>query len=100
MTIAGSVTDRGFVSQMVADSAARFGGVHGLVNNAGITRTAMIDKMTIEDWQEVIEVNLTGAFNVQHAVGMERMARAKGGESDPDATGHLPSDEGRTGPQH
>src|SRR3546814_18789051 len=49
MTIAGSVTDRGFVSQMVADSAARFGGVHGLVNNAGITRTAMIDKMTIED---------------------------------------------------
>ena len=62
MKIAGSVTDRAFVKQAVAEAAARFGGIHGLVNNAGITRTAMIDKMTADDWQAVIDVNLTGVF--------------------------------------
>src|SRR3546814_16643943 len=49
MTIAGSVTDRGFVSQMVADSAARFGGVHGLVNNSGIHTPAILDTTHTKD---------------------------------------------------
>jgi len=97
MAIAGSVTDRDFVTQAVADAAARFGGVHGLVNNAGITRTAMIDKMTAEDWQAVIDVNLTGAFNMLQAVGMDMIARAKGGEADPGAIVNISSDAGRKG---
>ena len=85
LVLAGSVTDRAFVEGAVAQSAARFGGIHGLVNNAGITRTAMIDKMTIEEWQAVIDVNLTGVFNCLQAVGKEMMARAKAGEADPGA---------------
>lgn len=97
MAIAGSVTDRDFVKQVVADAAARFGGIHGLVNNAGITRTAMINKMTADDWQSVIDVNLTGAFNVLQAVGMEMMARAQDGESDPGAIVNISSDAGRKG---
>lgn len=97
LTIPGSVTDREFVSRMVAESAARFGGVHGLVNNAGITRTAMIVNMTAEEWQAVIDVNLTGAFNVLQAVGIEMTARARAGEKEPGAIVNISSDAGRKG---
>lgn len=97
IAISGSVTDREFVNEAIAQAAARFGGLHGLVNNAGITRTAMIDKMTAEDWQSVIDVNLTGAFNVLQAVGIEMMARAKAGEAEPGAIVNVSSDAGRKG---
>ncbi len=97
LAIPGSVTDRAFVADMVAQSAARFGGVHGLVNNAGITRTAMIHKMTAEQWQAVIDVNLTGAFNVLQAVGTEMMARGEAGEKDPGTIVNISSDAGRKG---
>lgn len=39
-----------------------------LINNAGITRDATLAKMSIEDWQKVIDVNLTGVFNCSKAV--------------------------------
>ena len=39
-----------------------------LINNAGITRDASLKKMTIEQWQQVIDVNLTGVFNCTKAV--------------------------------
>lgn len=97
LALTGSITDRDFVARMARESAARFGGVHGLVNNAGIIRTAMIDKMTIEDWQAVIDVNLTGAFNVLQAVGGEMVGRAKAGEADPGAIVNISSDAGRKG---
>ncbi|HEX7562825.1 MAG TPA: SDR family NAD(P)-dependent oxidoreductase, partial [Bradyrhizobium sp.] len=38
-----------------------FGAIHGLVNNAGITRTAMIEKMSFAQWNEVLNVHLTGS---------------------------------------
>lgn len=41
----------------------QFGRIDILINNAGITRDASIKKMTPEQWQEVIDVNLTGVFN-------------------------------------
>ncbi len=43
--------------------AADFGGIDILINNAGITRDASMKKMTSEQWQSVIDVNLTGVFN-------------------------------------
>ena len=46
LAVVGSVVDADLAAQAVADAVARFGAVHGLVNNAGITRPAMIDKMT------------------------------------------------------
>lgn len=39
-----------------------------LVNNAGVTRDAMLHKMDIGDWHKVIEINLTSCFNMSHAV--------------------------------
>jgi 3-oxoacyl-[acyl-carrier protein] reductase len=96
-TFAGSITDREFVARMVTEASARFGGIHGLVNNAGITRTAMIEKMTADEWQAVIDVNLTGAFNVLQAVGTEMIGRARGGQADPGVIVNVSSDAGRKG---
>lgn len=44
-----------------------FGGIHILINNAGITRDASMKKMTTEQWQKVIDVNLTGVYNCTKA---------------------------------
>jgi 3-oxoacyl-[acyl-carrier protein] reductase len=57
------VRDAGAVERMFADVIAALGGVHILVNNAGITRDNLIMRMTDDEWNAVIGVNLTGAFN-------------------------------------
>jgi acetoacetyl-CoA reductase/3-oxoacyl-[acyl-carrier protein] reductase len=73
----GDTTDAPFTSQAVDISDAE--GVAGalavllgppalLVNNAGIVRDRTIAKMTDEEWQEVLTVNLTGTFNMIRAV--------------------------------
>jgi len=97
LALAGSVTDRAFVGSAVEQSAARFQGVHGLLNNAGITRTAMIDKMTAEQWQQVIDVNLTGVFNCLQAAGIEMKRRAEAGEQNAGVIVNVSSDAGRKG---
>lgn len=45
-----------------------FGSIFGLVNNAGITRDASLLKMSTEQWQQVIDINLTGVFNCTKSV--------------------------------
>lgn len=40
----------------------KFGTLHILVNNAGITRDAMLHKMEKSSWEQVLQVNLTGVF--------------------------------------
>ncbi|MEM1370851.1 MAG: acetoacetyl-CoA reductase [Pseudomonadota bacterium] len=52
----------------VAKVVSELGDVDILVNNAGITRDAMFHKMTPEHWHDVINTNLTGLFNMTHAV--------------------------------
>lgn len=47
---------------------ADFGGIDILINNAGITRDSSFKKMSSEQWQQVIDVNLTGVFNCTKAV--------------------------------
>jgi 3-oxoacyl-[acyl-carrier protein] reductase len=65
----GSVADRSFAGDMVARAESELGRVNILVNNAGVTAPAMTMKMTAEQWQRVIDVNLTGVFNCIQAVG-------------------------------
>lgn len=93
----GSVLNRDFVGSLVEESSRHFGGVHGLLNNAGITRTAMIDKMTLEQWQQVIDVNLTGVFNCLQLVGAEMKRRAESGEENAGSIVNVSSDAGRKG---
>ncbi len=62
------VTDRAQVDAMAAAVDAAWGRVDVLVNNAGITRTAMAHKMTATQWQQVLDVHLGGSFNCMQAV--------------------------------
>jgi len=75
--LAGDVVCETFARNCIEKSVARFGEVHGLVNNAGIIRPAMLEKMTMSDWQDVISVNLTGCFVMMQAVGRHMLERAR-----------------------
>jgi 3-oxoacyl-[acyl-carrier protein] reductase len=57
---------------------ADFGQVDILINNAGITKDATLKKMTAEQWQQVIDVNLTGVFNCTQAVSEHMVERGSG----------------------
>jgi 3-oxoacyl-[acyl-carrier protein] reductase len=54
--------------EVVRRVQAQFGGLHILVNNAGITRDGVVWKLTEEQWDAVINVNLKGCFNYIRAV--------------------------------
>lgn len=56
------------VERMVAEVEAALGGIDILVNNAGITRDGLFIKMSREQWDVVIETNLTSLFNVTKQV--------------------------------
>lgn len=58
-----SVTDRKQVEKMVQDTVDKFGKLDCIVNNAGITADNKLVKMTEEEWNKVIDVNLKGVFN-------------------------------------
>jgi acetoacetyl-CoA reductase len=63
-----SVADYDACVEGIARVEADLGPVEVLVNNAGITRDAPFHKMTREQWNEVIDTNLTGIFNMTHPV--------------------------------
>jgi len=63
-----SVADYDSCVQGIGKVEADLGPVEVLVNNAGITRDAMFHKMTLQQWREVIDTNLNGAFNMTHPV--------------------------------
>lgn len=77
----GTVTDQSFIDGIVDDMTQEWGGVDGLFNNAGIVRAAMIHKMSREQWDEVINVNLTGVYLCLQSVGRHMMKRAESGEA-------------------
>lgn len=62
-----SVTSMAAVKAMVEQAKDEFGGLHAIINPAGILRDKMFHKMDDEDWDRVIEVHLRGAYNVSRA---------------------------------
>jgi NAD(P)-dependent dehydrogenase (short-subunit alcohol dehydrogenase family) len=62
-----SVTDMKAVKGMVEQALDTFGGLHAVINPAGILRDAMFHKMPDEDWDVVIDVHLRGSYNVCRA---------------------------------
>jgi len=61
-----SVADRAGAKSMVDDAVREFGGLHILVNNAGILRDRSFKKMTLDDFDTVIDVHLRGSTYVTH----------------------------------
>jgi gluconate 5-dehydrogenase len=72
------VTDSSAVARAVESIRERIGPMNVLVNNAGIHRRAPLEKLSDEQWQEVIDVNLTGAFRVARAVAADMIERRRG----------------------
>lgn len=62
------VRDRALVESFVEDARRELGEVHILVNNAGVARDRALWRMEDEEWDEVIQTNLTGAFQMIRAV--------------------------------
>ena len=62
-----SVTDMKAVKGMVEQALDTFGGLHAVINPAGILRDVMFHKMPDEDWDVVIDVHLRGSYNVCRA---------------------------------
>ena len=63
-----SVVNEEEVQEAVADAHKHFGRIVILINNAGITKDRTLLKMSKQDWDDVIAVNLTGVFNCTQAV--------------------------------
>ena len=72
------VTQRAMVDDVVAQVKAKFGRIDVLVNNAGITQDARLQKMTLEQFDRVIDVNLRGVFHCSQAVADSMVAQGSG----------------------
>ncbi|MFO1045442.1 MAG: 3-oxoacyl-ACP reductase FabG [Planctomycetaceae bacterium] len=73
VAIAADVRDGSQIRQMFTQAVERFGQVNIVVNNAAIIRDRTLKKMTDEEWQDVIDTNLTGVFQVCR-VASDRLA--------------------------
>jgi meso-butanediol dehydrogenase/(S,S)-butanediol dehydrogenase/diacetyl reductase len=62
--LVGSVADPAVAEAAVAMAVERFGGLHAVANVAGILRTANLHEHSLETWEQVLAVNLTGTFLV------------------------------------
>ncbi len=76
--VQADVADAEQVAAAFAQVRERFGPVLVLVNNAGVTRDGLTIRMPLEDWQTVVDTNLTGAFHCTRPA-LEDMLRARWG---------------------
>ena len=72
------VTQREMVDAMVQNVLAQFGRIDVLVNNAGITQDARLQKMTLAQFDRVIDVNLRGVFHCAQAAADSMVAQGSG----------------------
>ncbi|MFO7652478.1 MAG: 3-oxoacyl-[acyl-carrier-protein] reductase [Candidatus Krumholzibacteriia bacterium] len=77
-TYTADIVDASRVEEVVQQASSDLGEIHGLVNNAGITRDALLVRMKPEDWQSVIDTNLNGTFYFTRAVAPLMMRRREG----------------------
>ena len=74
-----NVTQPAEVERAFRDATAAFGGVHILVNNAAITHRGTLLDTTLEDWQRVLDVVLTGTFLCSQQAARLMVAQGQGG---------------------
>lgn len=76
--VRADVGDSAEASRMVERAVGALGGLDILVNNAGITRDNLLLRMSDEDWETVLRVNLTGAFNCTRAAAKVMLKQKRG----------------------
>jgi 3-oxoacyl-[acyl-carrier protein] reductase len=72
------VRDAAQIESLIGDIQTRYGAVGILVNNAGVTRDNLLARMKDEEWQEILDTNLTPVFTLSRAV-MRGMMKARKG---------------------
>ena len=78
----GSVTDEDFADRFVATAVDNYGGVDIVINNAGYTWDSVIQKMTDEQWDAILDVHLKAPFRILRAAQPVISARAKAEQAD------------------
>lgn len=78
LAVCCDVTDAAQVQQMIDTAVSNFGTVHVLINNAGITKDNLMIRMTEQDFDDVIDANLKGAFLCAKAVARIMMKQRYG----------------------
>ena len=78
VAVIGDVSKSADAQRIVEEAVTALGSVDVLVNNAGITRDKLMLKMTEEDFEQVLKVNLTGTFNMTQSV-LKPMTKARQG---------------------
>ena len=73
-----NVTDPASIEQLFADIKASYGDIDVLVNNAGITRDNLMMRMKDDEWQDIIDTNLTSVFRLSKAVLRAMMKKRNG----------------------
>jgi 3-oxoacyl-[acyl-carrier protein] reductase len=72
------VSDSSQTEQLVKNVTERFSSLDILVNNAGITRDNLLVRTSEQDWDQVIKINLTGAFNLTKSAARVMMKQKSG----------------------
>jgi 2-dehydro-3-deoxy-D-gluconate 5-dehydrogenase len=75
----GDLSDRAVSARLVDETVAAFGRIDILVNNAGLIRRAPAVDYADDDWDRVLEVDLTSAFRLARAAGRHMIASGRGG---------------------
>jgi 3-oxoacyl-[acyl-carrier protein] reductase len=78
IALKADVSQEAEVDQMVETTIAQLGRIDILVNNAGITRDTLLLRMKLEDWQAVIDLNLTGVFLCTRAISKIMLKQKSG----------------------
>jgi len=73
------VYDESSVERTIADVVAKFGGLNILVNNAGAGKRSSITELPLEEWEEIVHINLTGAFLCSKYAVRAMKATGRGG---------------------
>jgi len=76
--VVANLSDPASVEQLAKDAEAALGSLDILVNNAGLTRDGLVMRMKDDDWQSVLDVNLTAAFRLCRAAVRGMMKRRFG----------------------
>ena len=79
ISFSGNVGDYLFVKNMTEEAISTFGNIDCLVNNAGISYSGLLTDMTIDEWNNIINTNITSVFNCCHQI-VPYMVRQKSGK--------------------
>ena len=78
VALGANVGDPAEAQELIDRVEAELGDLDILVNNAGVTRDTLLARMSDEDWDDVIDTNLRGAFNTCRAVSRKMLRRRSG----------------------